>query len=107
MERKAKHQHPCPVSYRLEHLHSLAAHVEEGLDVQIIGGQDDLEQHLLVHIDEFLIPVTDICSSFAVLFALVGGRRGIRSVVTTVLENLEVENDTSSQQLSLSNCHRT
>lgn len=80
------------VFYRpIEHSHSLAAHVEEGLDVEVIGGQDDLKEHLLVHIDEFLIPITDISGSLAILLSFVGGRWGVRSVMTTVLEDLEAK----------------
>lgn len=38
---------------------------QEGLDVEVVGGEDDLEEHLLVYIDELLVPVGDLCRLLA------------------------------------------
>jgi hypothetical protein len=45
----------------LDHVGSgLAAGVKEGLDIHVVGGEDDLEQHLLVDLHELLVPLLDV-----------------------------------------------
>ena len=39
--------------------------VQEGLDIQVVGGENDLEKHLLVDSDEFLVPLADVGCSLA------------------------------------------
>ena len=36
-----------------------AREFEEGLDVKVVGGHDDLEEHLLVHVHEVCVPLVD------------------------------------------------
>lgn len=45
----------------LDHVgNSLAADVKKGLDVHVVGGEDDLEEHLLVDLHELLVPLLDV-----------------------------------------------
>lgn len=58
---------------------------------EVAGGgayEYDLEEHLLVHLHELLIPLLDFCSLLAgVRFVVVGGR-GVVAVVLTPLNDL-------------------
>ena len=49
--------------------------VQEGLDIQVVGGEDDLEKHLLVDSDEFLIPLANVRRPLARI-VVVGGVGG-------------------------------
>lgn len=40
---------------------------QEGLDVKVVCGENDFEQHLLVNSDELLIPFTDVGCALACL----------------------------------------
>mmetsp|Transcript_32447 Transcript_32447/g.75782 ORF Transcript_32447/g.75782 Transcript_32447/m.75782 type:complete len:237 (+) Transcript_32447:249-959(+) len=51
--------------------HSLAREVEERLDVEVVGGEDQVEERLIVHLDEVLVPVG----------LLILRHRGLRGVV--------------------------
>ena len=60
--------------------------IQQRLDVKIIGRKDDLEQHLLVHGDEFLIPFADISRALAVLvLVLLSSRELLATMVLAVL----------------------
>ena len=61
----------------LDHVgNSLAADVEEGLDIHVVGGEDDLEEHLLVDLHELLVPLFDVGGLLArVGVVILGGRR--------------------------------
>ncbi len=66
-------------------------YVQQRLDVQVVGGENDLEKHLLIHGDELLVPLADVGSTFASLvLALVCISRWQRlaAMVFTVLEDL-------------------
>lgn len=54
-------------------------HSQERLDVEVVGSENDLEQHLLVDGDELLIPFTDVGRALACLvLTLVRVRTGKR-----------------------------
>ena len=42
--------------------HRLAGDIQEALDIQVVGGQDQLKEDALVHIEEVLVPVRDVTS---------------------------------------------
>lgn len=90
----------------LDHVgNSLAANIEQGLDVKVVGGlvsvsegiltnsifptyQNNLKKHFLVNLHELLIPLLDICWLLASVGILVGGGGGIVLVVFTPLKDL-------------------
>ena len=64
---------------------------QQRLDVQIIGRQDNLEQHFLINGDELLVPLADVsCPLAGLVLALIGIRRreGLAAMVLAVLEDL-------------------
>jgi hypothetical protein len=67
---------------------SLAADVEEGLDVHVVCCENDLEQHLLVDLHELLIPLLNVGGLLAGVGIVVLGRRGVVLVLRAPLENL-------------------
>ena len=64
---------------------------QKGLDVEVVGGEDDLEEHLLVDGDEFLVPLANVRRPLArlvlVLLRVCGGQ-GLAPVVLAVFKNL-------------------
>lgn len=73
----------------LDHVgHGLAANVEESLDVHVVGGEDDLEEHLLVDLHELLVPLFDVGGLLAGVGIVVLGGRGIVLVLGAPLEDL-------------------
>ena len=64
--------------------------LQQGLDIEVVGGKDDLEQHLLINGDKLLVPFTDIGRSLPVLVrvGLVSGGQGLAAVVFAILQNL-------------------
>ena len=65
--------------------------IQKRLDVEVVGGEDNLEKHLLINSDELLVPFADICGALAgVVLVLVGiGRRKrLAAMVFAVFENL-------------------
>lgn len=50
--------------------------------------QDDLEQHLLVNLHELLIPLIDVGSLLSGVGIIVGGRRGIGTMVGAPFNDL-------------------
>lgn len=69
-------------------VHCLASNVEKRLDVEVIGGKDYLEEHLLINIDELLVPFGDVCRPLSRLFGVFSAWCGVSSVVLAVLQNL-------------------
>jgi hypothetical protein len=82
----------------------LAANVQEGLDVEVVGSlpmlayeqsrqdgqytyQDDLEQHLLINLHELLVPLVDIGGLATGIIVVMGARRVVLMVVAP-LNNL-------------------
>jgi len=76
----------------LDHVcYRLAADIEKRLDVEVVGSQDDLEEHLLINCDELLVPLADISGALARLILVligVGTRERLATVVLAVLQNL-------------------
>jgi len=96
--------------FALDHVgNSLAPNVKERLDVKVVGSlgvdvsrrsplpwllkthKDDLEQHLLVHLHELLIPLIDIGGLLSRVGVVVVGSDGVGTVVGAPLNDL-VEN---------------
>lgn len=87
---------------------SLASDIEQGLDVEVVRGlgerirtcvvrgnerliatyQDDLEEHLLVHLHELLIPLLDVGSLLTSIRLVILSLRGIVAVVLAPLDHL-------------------
>lgn len=67
---------------------SLAADIEEGLDVHVVGGQDDLEEHLLVYLHELYVPLVNVCRLLAVVGVVVLGSDRVLLVVLAPLDDL-------------------
>lgn len=65
--------------------------LQEGLDVKVIGGEDNLKEHLLINRNEFLIPLADVSGTLASLVLVrlgVGGWERLAAVVLAVLKDL-------------------
>jgi len=67
---------------------SLAADVKESLDVEVVGCENDLEEHLLVDLHEFLIPLIDVCGLLAGIGIVIGGRWWVILVLLAPLDDL-------------------
>lgn len=75
--------------FALDHVgDSLAADVQESLDVKVVGGKDDLEKHLLVNLHELLVPLLDVGRLLAGVGIVIGGRWWVAAVVLAPLEDL-------------------
>src|ERR1700731_4925963 len=65
--------------------------IQKRLDIEVISGQYNFEEHLLVHIDKPLVPLRDLSSAFPrlilVLISVCGGKR-FSTVMLAVFENL-------------------
>jgi len=73
----------------LDHVgHGLAANVKEGLDIHVVGSQDNLEEHLLVNLHEFLVPLLNVGSLLTRVGVVVLGRRRVVLVLRAPLEDL-------------------
>lgn len=71
----------------LDHVsHSLAGQVQQRLNVQKVGGQNQLEQSSLVYRAKVFVPRTNVICSFFVLL-IVALWRGVFSVVLAVLDD--------------------
>lgn len=66
----------------------LAADVEKSLDVHVVGREDDLKQHLLVHLHELLIPVINVRRLLARIGIVLLRGDWVVLVVLAPLENL-------------------
>lgn len=66
----------------------LAADVQQGLDVEVVGGEDDLEQHLLVDLHELLVPLLDVGGLLATVGVVVGRCWWVALVVLAPLDDL-------------------
>lgn len=65
--------------------------VQKGFDVKIVSGKNNLEEHLLINCDEFLVPFANIRCSFArfiLALVCVWSRQRLTTMVFAVLENL-------------------
>jgi hypothetical protein len=65
--------------------------LQKRLDVEVVGSEDNLEEHLLINGDEFLIPLADVGGALASLVLVglgVGCRKRLAAVVLAVLQYL-------------------
>lgn len=53
----------------------LAGHVQQALDVQVVGGQDQFEQGTLVHLEEVGVPARDVVGPLLLVLVVFGWRR--------------------------------
>ena len=67
---------------------SLAADVEQSLDIHVVGGEDDLEEHLLVDLHELLVPLFNVGGLLARVGVVVLGGRRVVLVLGAPLEDL-------------------
>jgi len=66
---------------------SLASDIKQCLDIKVIGGQNDLEKHLLIHLHELLVPLLYVgCLFTGVGIVFVAGRR-VMLVMLAPLDN--------------------
>jgi len=73
----------------LDHIgDSLATNIKEGLDIEVVGGKDDLEQHLLVDLHELLIPLIDVGGLLAGVGVIILGRSRVVLVMLAPFDNL-------------------
>jgi len=66
----------------------LAADVQQRLDVHVVCGEDDLEEHLLVDLHELLVPVLDVGGLLARVGIVVLGWGRVVLVVVAPVEDL-------------------
>lgn len=72
---------PLVCSESGQNLHSLATDIKKGLDVEVVGCEDDLKEHLLIDLDELGVPVRDVGSASARLLCVIGGCGRVAAVV--------------------------
>lgn len=58
------------------------------VEAGMITYQDDLKEHLLVHLHELLVPLLDISRLLAGIGLVIGGSDGVVAVVLAPLDNL-------------------
>lgn len=64
-------------------------HSQEPLNIQIIRSEDNLKDHLLIQLHELLVPFRNPPRPLAVVYRLLGGWVGIRTMVFAVLKDLQ------------------
>lgn len=57
--------------------------VQEGLDVEVVGGEDDFKEHLLVDLDKLGVPVRDLGRLAAGVVLILGEGFGVLCGVRT------------------------
>jgi hypothetical protein len=73
----------------LDHVgHGFAANIKKWLDVEVVGGQNDLKEHLLVHLHKLLVPLLNLCCSLARVGVIVLRLDGVSTVVLAPLNDL-------------------
>lgn len=79
--------------YTIESVVLEPRYAQQWLDVQIVGSEDDLEEHLLVYGDELLVPLADFSRSLSNVVLSVSYGHRVCAMMLAVLENLEKEDD--------------
>ena len=67
---------------------SLASNVKQSLDVEVVCGKDDFEEHFLIDLHEFLVPLVNICSFLAGVGVVFVGLGRIGTVMFAPLDDL-------------------
>ena len=65
--------------------------LQEGLNVEVVSGEDNLEKHLLIDRDELLVPLADVgrpLASLVLALLGIGSRQRLPPMVLAVLEDL-------------------
>lgn len=65
--------------------------LQQWLDVEVVGGKNDLEKHFLVNCDEFLVPLADVSCSLARFVRVLFGvcrRQRLSTMMFAVFQNL-------------------
>jgi len=65
-----------------------ASNIKEGLNIEVVGGQDDLEQHFLVDLHELLVPLINVGGLFARVGVIIGRGCGVGLVMLAPLNDL-------------------
>jgi len=74
--------------FPLDHVsNALAPNIQERLDIEVVGSQDNLKEHLLIHADELVVPFTDLGSSFASVVWVFTRGLGVLLVVLAPLDD--------------------
>ena len=60
---------------------------QEGLDIQVVRSEDDLEEHLLVDLHELLVPLVNVGRLLARVRVVVLGSGGVVAVVLAPLKH--------------------
>ena len=66
-------------------------HAQKRLNVEVVGGEDDLEQHLLIDGDKLLVPLRDVSRPLAGLILVrvcIGGGQRLPTMMFAVLQDL-------------------
>jgi len=66
----------------------LAPNIKERLNVEVVGGKDDLKEHLLIDLHELLVPLLDVGSFLAGVGIIICGGSGVVAVMLTPFEDL-------------------
>lgn len=66
----------------------LAADVEERLDIKVVGGEDDFEEHLLVDLHKLLVPLLNVSGLLAGVRIVVSAGWRVTLVVLAPLKDL-------------------
>ena len=64
---------------------------QEGLNVEVVGREDDLKEHLLIDGDELLVPFANVSCSFSRIILVrirIGCGQRLALVVLAILEDL-------------------
>jgi hypothetical protein len=69
--------------------------VQQEFNIEVVRSQDNLEEHFVLEIDEFLVPFTNATRLLRVRasICIASGRQGLTAVVLTVLQNLNGRQD--------------
>lgn len=65
---------------------------QQGFDIEIVSGQNNLEKHLLINGDEFLIPLADVsCALPSLILTLIGigSRKRFTAMVLAIFKDLK------------------
>lgn len=82
----------------------LAANIQQALDIEVVRGQDNLKQHLLIDLHELLVPLIDV-GGLTTRVIVVTGAGGVALVVLAPLNDLPQDSfiDLRSRMLGLFN----
>jgi len=72
----------------LDHVgNGLATDIEKWLDIKVVGGKNNLEEHLLVDLHKLLVPFFNVGGLLARITVLIGNRDGVAFMVITPFDD--------------------